>query len=446
MSRYPAILICLAFFAADVVAERTPLDRPINLVVNLDADTKLRGRLTAYDAAGFDLSDPDDVVHDVPWTKLPPAQVYTIHEGLLRTAGGAAWLDLGIRLREMEGGASFAERAFVRAEREDPGLQSKVAKARKGEPIDTPDPTPTDESPAEGPAGPGGEGMEGGMSSGPRIVGGTQADNWGPQPQEKADAAIAKLKAFGEETKTKVNANLKLFETDFFIFYTDLSPEESRRWASELDKMYFRLCDLFGLKRTDNIWLGKCLIFIFRNEPDYHRFQAQMHQTNSQGTAGMCHGFGSGDVHVAFYRQPQEMMFAHVLVHEAVHGFLHRYRSPVHIPVWINEGLAEVISFELVPKAPAVPRLQQWGLSQMKLLGSTGRMFEASRLEAWQYGIASHLTTFMIQNNKRGYVNFINGIKDGQPWPDSMENNYGAPLDRVIRVYGESIRVPHLKP
>src|SRR5690606_11851392 len=131
------------------------------------------------------------------------------------------------------------------------------------------------------------------------------------------------------------------------------------------DNMYNRLTDLFAIKRGDNIWLGKCLILIFRNSDDYHRFQAVMHQTNSGTSAGMCHGFGSGEVHIAFFRQPAEMQFAHVLVHESVHGFLHRYRSPVHVPTWINEGLAEYIAFRLLPKATVVPQFQAEGRREL---------------------------------------------------------------------------------
>ncbi len=446
MSKYLVVAaLWLAVGGSALLAERVALDRPISIVVSPDPQTRLRGRLTAWDAQGFDLTDADNTVHDVAWSQLPVQQVYTIHETLLRTGDGSAWLDLGVRLREMEGGEAVAERAFVRAERLDGSLKPRIDRARKGESIDEPQTAPPTVGGGDVPAGDGPSQVEG-ISSGPRIVGGLQHENWGPQSKEKTDAAIARLNAFGDETRQKINPNLKLFETDFFLCYTDLSPDESRRWAGELDLMYHRLCDLFAIKRGENIWLGKCLIFIFRNEPDYHRFQATMHQTDSQGTAGMCHGYGSGDVHVAFYRRPNEMMFAHILVHEAVHGFLHRYRSPIHIPTWINEGLAEVISFELVPKAPAVPRLQEWGKSQMKILGSTGRMFDADRLEGWQYGIASHLTTFMIQQNKRGYVAFINGIKDGQEWPQSLEKNYGAPLDRLLRVYGETVKVPNLRP
>lgn len=436
-----------------VLAERVSLDRPMNVVVKVEDDTRLRGRLTAWDDTGFDLTDKDGAVHDVAWASLAVGQVYQIHEGLLPN-DGRAWLRLGLRLREMDGGGPYAERAYTRALRLDEGLSGKVEQARKGEAVDV----DAADAPAGGakqdvwlpPAedGPDGEIVGGGegMAEGPRIIGGGAAANWGPQPQDKTDAAIARLKAFGEDTKAKINGNLKLFETDFFILYTDLSPEESRRWAGELDRMYARLCDLFGLPRDQNIWLGKCLILIFRSEPDYHRFQQVMHGTDSRHAAGMCHGYGSGEVHVAFYRQPEEMGFAHLLVHETVHGFLHRYRSPVHIPTWINEGLAETIGVELIPKCTWVPAKQNLGKTQLKLMGHTAGLFQNDRLEAWQYGVSASLTQFMIAQNKKGYVAFVNGIKDGQPWEQSLETNYGVGLDKLVRVFGTTQGAANLRP
>lgn len=445
-----ALAGCLLMTVA-AAAQRVPLERPINVVVTLEGEARLRGKLTAWDEAGFDLTDKDGQVHDVAWSRLPVTQAYQIQAGLLESADGRSWLALGLRLRDQEGGQPFAERAFNRAERIDPSLASRIARARKGEMVDVnePDaPPPSKEGrtpPTVPPAGWGGE-LDQGVLHGPRIDAQRQADNWGPQPPEKTEATIARLKTFGEETRTKINSNLALFETDYFILYTDLLPEESRRWAADLDRMYHRLADLFGLPRGENIWLGKCLILIFRNELDYHRFNKVMRDVHSLGTAGMCHGLGSGEVIVVFYRNPDEMNFAYILVHEAVHGFLHRYRSPVHIPTWINEGLAEVISLEMVPKCKQVPLKQAEGKQKLKLLNHTGALFDSNRLEIWQYGVAASLTQFMIQQNKKGYVAFIKGIKDGMPWTDSLEQNYGVGLEKLVRVFGTTQEVANLRP
>ena len=55
-------------------------------------------------------------------------------------------------------------------------------------------------------------------------------------------------------------------------------------------------------------------MFVFAKEQDYQNFQKTMHETDAAGTAGLCHCFGNGDVHIGFFRQPNEMDFAAVLV------------------------------------------------------------------------------------------------------------------------------------
>lgn len=271
--------------------------------------------------------------------------------------------------------------------------------------------------------------------------------HWPELTDEAHAKMIQRLKGFSEQTAEKVNGNLQLLETKFFLFYTDLPPAEARKWARLLDKMYNRLCDLFAIEKGTNIWYGKALIFVFSQEQDYHTFWAVMMEVNSRTSAGMCYSYGDGRVIIAFYRQPVEMDFATILVHESVHGFLHRYQSPKRIASWINEGLADVIAYELVPKSTRVPRKQHWAKSEMKKRGNMGGdFFTADHIDGWQYGIASGLTTYMIKQHKKGYVAFIKGIKGGQSWEQSLANNYGVPLKRLVHFYGRSIGIKLLVP
>ena len=156
------------------------------------------------------------------------------------------------------------------------------------------------------------------------------------------------LKEFAEETKQKMNKDLELYETTFFLFYSDLDKREAKNWAGVLDRMYGMLADLFAIDRKTNIWRGKALVFVFREAADYRRFQIAMHDTDPGTTLGMSHGFGDGMVHIAFFRQKEELDFLHLLVHESVHGFVHRYKTPARVPSWANEGLAEWISNQFV--------------------------------------------------------------------------------------------------
>ncbi len=286
------------------------------------------------------------------------------------------------------------------------------------------------------------KGAPNGVSKGPELVGKVEEQNWGKQTPEQQAAAVEELKKFGEETRAKVNSNLALTETKYFLFYSDLKPDEVKRWGAVLDRMYGRLAGLFGVKDGENIFRGKGAVFVFAKEEDYQNFQKTMHETDAAGTAGMCHNFGNGDVHIGFFRQPNDQDFAAVLVHESVHGFLHRYRKPTNVPTWVNEGLAEVISTELVPQRGKRQEMRQWAAGQLRERGSLGgEFFSGDRLEGWQYPVAQLLTEFMIKESKKNYFTFIDALKYGMKPEEALAQRYGVPQERLVTAFGESLNI-----
>jgi hypothetical protein len=269
-----------------------------------------------------------------------------------------------------------------------------------------------------------------------------------PWPKLTADEqtqSIEKLKAFADGTMQKLGHPLALHETQYFLFYTDLPAAEARNWASLLDRMYMRLAELFAVKKGENIWRGKGLIFVFAKADDYRRYERAVEKIDPSFTAGRCHAFSDGYVHIAFYKEDRELSFAHILVHESVHGFLHRYRSPVHVPSWANEGLAEVIASELVPDPSRNNGRISAARDAIKKHGNNlGDFFHLRQIEEWQYPVAETLCDYMIMQSKKNYVDFINGIKDGLEWDESLNKQYKAPLDRLLPAYGVWVGVKGL--
>ncbi len=210
--------------------------------------------------------------------------------------------------------------------------------------------------------------------------------------------------------------------------------------------MYGRLAEQFNVPDGQNIWRGKGLIIVFQKEKDYFDFERDSHHTDAKGTAGMCHSYGSGLVHVAFFRQPDELAFAHILVHESTHGFIHRYRSPVFIPSWANEGLAETIASELVPQPTRATNVHFSAMEGVRSHKGVGdEFFKTEHIEGWQYPVAESLCTYMITQNKTGYVNFINALKDGMPINDALTKVYGAAEDRLVEYFTQWLEAPPRK-
>lgn len=268
---------------------------------------------------------------------------------------------------------------------------------------------------------------------------------WPPLDDEQQAAAVEKLKSISEQTQKKLNRPLQLYQTKYFLFYTDLSAREANNWSNLLDRMYARLSETFGVPKGKNIWWGKALVYVFSRESDYMRYESEIANVDAKQTAGMCHSYSDGKVIIAFYRQPQELEFAHVLVHESVHGFVHRYRSRTFVPSWANEGLAEVIATDLVPQRGRRDMVRTAAREQLqKHHNSMGDFFTAQHIEGWQYPVAQMLCEFMITAGKKNYVDFINGIKDGLSWDDALAERFKAPVDRLVLVFGQTLGIKNL--
>ncbi|HXE55660.1 MAG TPA: hypothetical protein VN541_21730 [Tepidisphaeraceae bacterium] len=284
------------------------------------------------------------------------------------------------------------------------------------------------------------------MATAARMAGAQTAEPWPKLSAQQQAEAISQLKDFANQTQSTLKRPLNAFETKYFLFCSDLKPQEAQNWAGLLDRMYVKLAEMFAVPKGENIWRGKALIFVFSRADDYRRYEKEMMHTDPTGTAGMCHASSNGIVRIAFYRQKDALNFAHVLVHESVHGFLHRYRTPVNIPSWANEGLAETIATDLVPQSGRRNEVITQARENMRQHGGDlGEFFTTDHIEGWQYPVAETLCTFMIQNGKRNYVNFINGIKDGLSWRDSLDEKYQAPVERLVRVFGNQLGVRGLR-
>src|SRR5204862_2420918 len=117
--------------AAQVRAHGVPLATPV-LIPPGQADKKpLDGRLVSYDDDGFELAQGKNRTVTVRWSELGPPGVYNVRSSILGPKATAEqWLELGRTMMDVEGGGPFADRAFARALKLDPGLKADVEQAR----------------------------------------------------------------------------------------------------------------------------------------------------------------------------------------------------------------------------------------------------------------------------------------------------------------------------
>ena len=272
---------------------------------------------------------------------------------------------------------------------------------------------------------------------------------WNEPTDEERDKVIAEYKEFLQKVQANYQVPMRLHETKFFLFFTDMPLNQVGPYVAYLDNMYLELCKAFGIAKDKNIWLGKCIIVAFLNQESFLAFERVfMENPDAEGAQGLHHSSSDGRAIIAVWRGNDPAFFGSVLVHETAHGFLHRLRSNVPIPPWINEGVAEWVAAAVVRTCPVVANRQKDGVDQLRQTGSLGVNFfeENADLQRWQYGVASNLTNFMLKIDAGRYRAFILGIKEGYSLEDSLSRSYGMTPDELIGQYGRSIGVANLRP
>lgn len=283
-------------------------------------------------------------------------------------------------------------------------------------------------------------------SPGPTEIGDIEPEYWRTLTEDQQTEATGILKSFAKKSTDKLKHPLRLSESKLFLFYSDLSDNEAARYVTLLERMYTKLAELFDVDKGPSLWRGKALVVVFTRIEDYRLYERLIEGTDPANSFGMTHCYGDALVHMAFFRYPNDTQFAHLLVHESVHGFLHRYRSPVRVPSWANEGLAEDLASELVPDAPrmrSMNSLVRTCLSQHN--NALGDFFTARQIDGWQYPLAETLCAWMIHHDRKGYLDFINGIKDGQKWEESLKSNFKLTRDKMISDYAKAMGLKPLR-
>lgn len=405
------LLLMFSIFALGLPSlsqeRRPPEDAVIKLTINLQAGGTVTGQVTSYDEFAFTITAEDGRTHRIQWTRIPAPAVDQYWRFMERPEGdGDKLFELGQLLLVHRDGRELAQAAFEEAVEADPGLAQRAEQALAGQ--------------------------DAGDSF--RRIGEGDPAYWGELTRQVMNDGTLELRGFCEKTVQQMRLPLRLYESERFIICTDMDQAWVAGLSPHLTEAYRQTTQLLGEDPDGNIFRGKCLIFIFDKRVDYFRFQRDMHDTDARGTGALCHGFGDGFVHIATFRRPTHAQTHHIVAHEVVHGIVHRYRAPVPIPDWVNEGLAVYLAHQVVPPSSgrslytkAALLVDEQGLGE--------GFFEGENLPRSQYPVAGGLTQFMLERGRTAYVRFIDAIKDGEPWPEALEDAYRMDQRRLTLRY-----------
>ena len=104
-----------------------------------------------------------------------------------------------------------------------------------------------------------------------------------------------------------------------------------------------------------------------------------------------------------------------------------------------------MVASELVPQQGLTMSSTADAKADLQTRKSLEKFFDSDHIVAWQYPVARTLCEFMIRQSKQGYVEFINGIKDGLHWDAALKEKYGVTAEQLVHAYGISMGVADLK-
>ncbi|HBS29826.1 MAG TPA: hypothetical protein DEB06_10350 [Phycisphaerales bacterium] len=443
------VLLCTAALFAQTGAEPRPVSPPQRVSLRLDTEPaplvcSLRGW---SDAALVVRTVPADEERTVPWTDLQPAQAYDIARRLIDPKDAPRWVWLGL-LMLTERDEPLARRAFDVAARLDPALRPKADEAlrlhKSGEDPSTafaPAPEPA-ETPAPSTTQPPPRPRRGVDPQGAQSGGGP-VQPWPALSDEQYEAYSRAARDQCAELLAKINTRIEPVETQAFLLYSEMPRAETDRWAAELDKMYVTLIAMLDIPKGSRLFQGRAPIFIFRDRERFLEFEHAAFRLNAENAGGVNHQ-RDGYTFTVFYRIPDNQAFNSTLIHETVHAFMYRYRSPARLPTWANEGLADYIAALLVPHSTAPQDDWQHTREFVRQKRSALDIMKQNYADrSWptddSYPVSHMLVRFMLKHKPRAFKEWLDDIKGGTDPTAALQSRFNVTPERLAQGFAQDI-------
>ncbi|MEM7624983.1 MAG: hypothetical protein AAF333_05090 [Planctomycetota bacterium] len=400
--------------------------------------------VVGYSREAFRVQAAEGETDAVAWDTLDPATAERVWKKLLRKNDALGWAHAGVVYRDLEIAQGLtdarvrrSDMAFDRALRLDPSLADRVDEWRRG--------SGAAESPAPEPAAtenlddPGVSANQAAPPSRPR-----HAQFWKQlSPEEHARRTNA-AREWTQGHLDAIGVEYTVTETAHFVLFSDTSLGRRDRefTLNLLEEMYQQCLDMFALGPDDQVYAGKCTLVVIRRPEDFFAYEKQAYNRVTNALGGVCHYLPNGDVQIVAHRSDDEWFFRKMLVHENVHGFVHRYRSQASIPIWMNEGLAEYIAHRIVPQSTVVESRRREAHGEFHRNRDMYEIFRRWPGGQWPYGISYGLTELMIDGDRLAYRQLFHDIKDGVDWVEALQNNFRVDPPGLISLYCQVHNLP----
>lgn len=270
---------------------------------------------------------------------------------------------------------------------------------------------------------------------------------WNSHTESELNTFVAEEKAFLAKVGEHFSRlPMKMYETKYFLFFTNMPPDQIGPYLRNLDAMNEQLGTAFGFPPGRNIWKGKAVVIAFIEQRDFLEFERVFmdYPIAANSFQALCHSFRNGRVVVGCWRGDDPIGFATTLVHETAHGYIHRYMTSANVLSWLNEGIADWIAQAAVARSTETRLRQQVAMQRVRQLGGLDASFfgvTTETIESWHYGVSSAVVQILLDAGAENFRLFIDGIKEGRTWEESLMRAYRLSPAQLISHYNRACGV-----
>ena len=460
MSRFQQFLILLVFtvFSSSASFAQGVVEPPLPWKVKLITGVALKGAISKWDFQGIDGS-----FGHAAWTSFKPDDANRLCRKFIDWNDGLQYIQLARMLFLLEGGDKVAEAAIRDAIRRDraltpvaEALRAEVAEHRRkimedrriaaekdfqAKTVGADVPKKKDDTPKTKEVAP--KKKVDAPHAQPEIVASDapRAQPWSVATDAQRAEALTDMKADADRWLKQVNLRYSVVEAKYWVLYADLPIGETKDLAQRMDAMYETVAKMFALPVGLNIFHGKAVVIVSATEAHYRALEmAAFNTMPPPGAIGLCHMVGPKVV-VSAYKSQDANRFMATLVHEASHGFMHRYGSPARLPSWADEGYAEYVAAESFPNSTTKDDRKPQGLQWIRsgtndVLNVLHMNYEDGSWpgpDAIGYAIGYLTVDYLIQTNHQAFGEWVKDVKGGISWEEALKKRFGWSVTQLAQ-------------
>ncbi len=262
------------------------------------------------------------------------------------------------------------------------------------------------------------------------------APRWPVLTDAERDAALKTMREDAKRYSAMAGVSVEPIETEYFILISELKPAETKELQKELDRMYAQVLGYLGVDPKINLFWGKAVVFLFATEDRFKAVEAGAFQNPMVGrpgsgqVMGLCHMMKE-KVFVNSWRCPDYALFGSVLIHETVHGIMHRYSTPARLPAWADQGFSDWVAARFQPGPVELARRAQ----AMQFIRSGGNIVTVLDMNyrdgSWPgqnalgYAVGYAIVDAMMREDARKFEAWLRKVKGGTPWEQALQDACG---------------------